>query len=352
MLMSALIDQWSAKLRKRVELGKMKPASLSAFTSYANNWISPRLGELELETIKNGRVKEFAEALVAAGKAPKTVREVLMTLKSILLSHRNEDGEALLDLSKWNLSFITEDIPSIGKQKQPTISREALNAILRNRSIKVRDRVLIALDAATGLRIGELLALKIGGTGDSEEDTAWDRENGVILVRKSVYRGQLQLPKTLAAIRAVDLSTPVQNMLIEFAKGRQPGEFIFATKKGKPLDPSHVQRFITTKNGVPGAHALRRYRVTWLETQGCPRGLEAAWIGHSNGDITARYDKTAEDQEFRRNQVERIGTGLELSCLKDDAGKASTRVKHSLVKRNQPLIIATEGRRISSRLFS
>ena len=126
-------------------------------------------------------------------------------------------------------------------------------------------------------------------------------------------RGHLQLPKTDAAIRDVDLSTPVQSMLIEFAKCHQSGEFIFASKTGKPLEPSHVQRFITKKNGVPGAHALRRYRVTWLETQGCPRGLEAAWIGHSNGDITARYDKTAEDREFRRKQVERIGTGLMLS---------------------------------------
>jgi len=58
--------------------------------------------------------------------------------------------------------------------------------------------------------------------------------------------------------------------------------------------------------------------VTWLETQGCPRGLEAAWIGHSNGDITSRYDKTAEDLEFRRKQVERIGTGLELSFVNAD----------------------------------
>jgi len=58
---------------------------------------------------------------------------------------------------------------------------------------------------------------------------------------------------------------------------------------------------------------LRRYRVTWLETQGCPRGLEAAWIGRSNGDITARYDKTAEDREFRCKWAERVGTGLVIS---------------------------------------
>jgi hypothetical protein len=54
-------------------------------------------------------------------------------------------------------------------------------------------------------------------------------------------------------------------------------------------------------------------RLTWLEEQGCPRGLEAFWMGHSNGDMRGRYDKTAEDREFRRRQVERIGTGLVIS---------------------------------------
>jgi len=58
----------------------------------------------------------------------------------------------------------------------------------------------------------------------------------------------------------------------------------------------------------PGAHALRRYRLTWLEEQGCPRGLEAFWMGHSSGDVRGRYDKTAEDREFRHRQVDRIGT--------------------------------------------
>jgi integrase len=129
----------------------------------------------------------------------------------------------------------------------------------------------------------------------------------------------------LAAIRAVDLSTPVQNMLVEFAKGRQSGEFIFATKTGKPLEPSHVQRFITKKNGVPGAHAMRRYRLTWLEEQGCPRGLEAFWMGHSSGDMRGRYDKTAEDREFRRTQVERIGTRLELSVVFETSGLSKPR---------------------------
>jgi hypothetical protein len=78
------------------------------------------------------------------------------------------------------------------------------------------------------------------------------------------------------------------------------------------VERHHTDEGIMAFAGVPGAHALRRYRVTWLEEQGCPRGLEAAWIGHSMSDVTSKYDKTAEDREFRRKQVERIGTGLEI----------------------------------------
>lgn len=308
MLMKDLIEQWKAKLRKRVELGKLKPASLDTFTSRTSTWILPHLGELEIESIRNGRVKEFAET-ISQKLGPKTTREVVGLVKMILESHVNADGEPLLDL-RWRTDFIFENVKEIGRQSQPTISRDALNAVLRNRRMKVRDRVLIALAASTGMRIGELLALKING---GEEDTSWVPTENVIRVRKSFYRGRLQLPKTESSQRLIDLSSPLQNMLAEFARGRQPGELLFATRTGKPLEPSHVRRYIMLPNGIQGAHVLRRFRSTWCEEQGTPRSLLDAWIGHSNGNVTDRYIKSAEDREFRRKQVDRIGTGLNLA---------------------------------------
>jgi len=44
-----------------------------------------------------------------------------------------------------------------------------------------------------------------------------------------------------------------------------------------------------------------------------PRSLLDQWIPPNNGNVTDRYIKSAEDREFRRKQVERIGTGLNLS---------------------------------------
>jgi integrase len=306
--MKELIEQWLSKQRKRTELGKLKPASLDTFTSRVNTHILPHLGELEIETIRNGVVKQFAET-IAQKLGPKTTREVVALVKMILESHVTADGEPILEL-KWRPAFIFENVEEIGQQKQPTISKDALNAVIRNRALKVRDRVLIALAASTGLRVGEFLALKIGG---GEDDSCWAPAENLIRVRKSIYRGQLQLPKTESSKRIVDLSTPVQNMLTNFADGRQPRELLFATKSGKPLEPSHVRKYIMLPNGIQGAHVLRRSRLTWLEEQGCPQGLRDAWMGHAGVGMASKYDKTAEDREFRRKQVERIGTGLEIA---------------------------------------
>ena len=329
-VMKELIEQWLTKQRKRVELGKLKPASLDTFRSRTTAWILPHLGDLDIESVRNGKVKEFAEALVAAGNGPKTTREIVALVKQILDSHVNEDGEPILEL-KWRTNFIFENVKKIGKQKQPTITKDALNAVFKNRSLKVRDRVLIALAASTGMRVGELLATKLGGA--SADNTTWSPEAAVIHVRKSIYRGQIQDPKTISAIRDIDLSTPLQNMLTEFAKGRQSGEFLFSTKSGKPLEQSHVRKFIMIPNGIQGAHACRRYRMTWLEEQGCPKGLRDAWMGHAGVGTASKYDKTAEDLEFRHKQVERIGTGLNLS---DVTAPQISKTRHPAASNTKP----------------
>jgi integrase len=323
MLFKELTGNWLADLQERAKLGDLKPASLATFISRTNAHIRPGLGELEVEVVRNGVVKTFAENL-STKLGPKTTREVVALVKAILESHVNQDGEPLLEL-KWNNKFIYKGIKKIGKQLQPTISRDALNVIIKNHEIKVRDRVLIALAAATGVRVGELQALRINGDSTS---TSWDQQASTLTVRQSVWRGQLQLPKTLAAIRQIELSTQVNELLIAFTAGRQAGEFMFATKSGKPLADNYISKHIMVPNDVPGMHSLRRYRASWADQQGCPRSLLAAWLGHSgnseillaaptdrpSNETTSRYIKV-ESEQYRRSWAESLGTGLELSAV-------------------------------------
>jgi len=155
---------------------------------------------------------------------------------------------------EWNHRFINL-VPV--KDQRPTITREALQLALKNKKIKVRDRVFVATLASTGLRLGEMLAVKIG-SDPTDQESCWDVEAQVIRIRKSVWRGKLQAPKTSSAVHDIDISEPVNDMLQKFADGRKPGVFLFATKTGQPLSPKYIRTYILEPLQIPGAHSLRR----------------------------------------------------------------------------------------------
>jgi integrase len=332
-----LADQWLAKQRNRAALGKMKPASLATFEQRVRTHILPGLAEVEIETksiVEDGEkreiqffrpsvIKAFAESLTG-NLGPKTIREVLILVKAILEGSTDSEGEPTIQI-KWRPPFIFENVREVGQQKQPTISQDALNSIIKDRSIRARDRVLIALGAATGMRIGEILALRFEG---GDKSTTWDSTDA-IHVRQSIWNGQIQLPKTDPSIRQVDISSAVVKMLSEFCAAKIPGDFIFPNTSGEPMQRSYVHHQILTPAGVPGAHSLRRYRATWADEQRTPRSLLAAWLGHSHsagawesesaradsdGGMTNTYIKSAENQAYRRKWCERIGTGLEIAA--------------------------------------
>jgi hypothetical protein len=55
---------------------------------------------------------------------------------------------------------------------------------------------------------------------------------------------------------------------------------------------------------------MRRFRTTWLRKQRAPEDLIKFWLGHAKQSVTDGYSKLAEDLEFRREVVEKVGTGF------------------------------------------
>jgi site-specific recombinase XerC len=289
----------------------IKPATAAAFESYLRNHVVPHVGTVELESFNNGALKSFVQTLIDKRLSPKSIMEISAFVRAVVASVLDEDGNQVYPRT-WNLNFV--DAPPVRKQRQPTVTKEFLQTILGDKTVKVRNRVLLALLASTGMRIGEALALRIG-PDPSDANTVWDSDEQMIRVRKSVWRGSLQDPKTDAAVRDIDLSTATNEMLQEFAKGVERGAFLFGTKSGKPLEQSHVTKFVFKPLGIPGAHSLRRFRVSHLREVGCNEDILKGWLGHSNGgDITGRYSKLSENLELRRMWAERVGTGVDLCC--------------------------------------
>jgi integrase len=81
-----------------------------------------------------------------------------------------------------------------------------------------RDRVLYALLAGTGLRIGEALGLEI--------DKHISSDCRILDVQQSIWHNALQTPKTRNAIRKVHLCGELAGLLKHFVGNRREG-FLF-----------------------------------------------------------------------------------------------------------------------------
>ena len=82
------------------------------------------------------------------------------------------------------------------KEKPSIIVGEDLARLLKQ--LNEPYRTTVSLIAATGLRIGELLALRW---------SALDLEGGTLAVRESVFEGKFRPPKILRAVRTIPLGT-------------------------------------------------------------------------------------------------------------------------------------------------
>jgi len=242
--------------------------------------------------------------LVGKGLAPQSIKSICLVVKLVKASAVDENGDELYPM-KWNAEFIDAPVVDARKQRTPSLTGEEVTKIVA--AVEAGMRMLFVLAAATGLRAGELLGLEI---------RHFDGRS--IKVEQSVWRRDVQSPKTQNAYRIVDLHPDVAKMLSDFVGGRR-GQYIFTTSNGKPLGQSNILRRclhpILASLGMKrcGFHAFRRFRNTYLRNYtSCPNGLRNFWLGWSGKDMSDHYDKIREDAVFRREVAERVGIGFEL----------------------------------------
>lgn len=205
---------------------------------------------------------------------------------------------------KWNHEFL--DLPIVGKQNQPSFDSGTMSRIVANAT--GQEKILYALLAGSGLRIGEALGLEAKHLSD---------DHRTITVEQSCWEGGLQAPKTKNAYRQVDLCPELASLLKAFIGDRKSG-LLFANREGKPLSQTNILRRslhpILAELGTPiaGFHAMRRFRATWLRKQRAPEDLIKFWLGHAKQSVTDEYSQLHRDMEFRKEVAEKTGTGFEV----------------------------------------
>ena len=112
-----------------------------------------------LADIKNEIAKQLVIKMKAAKLADKTVVNYFQVVKAVVASAMSSEGEQLYPRN-WNFHFIGLPVVDEKKQRKPSLTTSEVEQILGR--AKCRYKVLFALLAGTGLRIGEALGLKLG----------------------------------------------------------------------------------------------------------------------------------------------------------------------------------------------
>ena len=297
----AQAEKWITSLPMR-RRKPVKPATIWGWQHALDKWLLPNLGDIVLAEVGNKALKVLIEKMTFAGLSTQTIINYTKVVKMVVASAVNDEGEEIHP-RKWNHNFVGMPILKREEQHRPTVTEAELGKIISCTS--KRWAVLFAFLAGTGLRIGEALALK---------PTDLSADCRVLHVRRSIWHGQEQAPKTPNAVRVVDIAEPLAQLLSEYVASK-PG-YLFAAKSERPLQQRNVIRALHATGKKVGLHAFRRFRTETLRRARVPEDLTKLWLGHSKQTVTDFYASGLEkDEAWRREWCDRAGLGFSLVGL-------------------------------------
>jgi len=298
--------RWLESVQRR-KRKPVKPRTAQAWKSHLK-YINGKIGTMQLADVNNRNMKEFVAMMATEQKAgeprfsAKSIESYLAVIKSVVASVKDDRGATVYAV-KWDAEYM--DVPVVEEQNTPVFTAKEIETIISK--AEGQDRLLYAVLAGTGLRIGEAFALKVE-----------DIQGTVLHVKSSAWEGTLCSPKTVNGKREVDLHSSLAEALRVHIGERATG-YVFPSGRGTPLRKSNLLRRslhpILREMGKPlcGFHAFRRFRASHLDKEMVPEILIHIWMGHSNKDMQQRYSRSGVkiDSLFRTVTAQRVGLGFE-----------------------------------------
>jgi integrase len=294
-----------AMLRADVKRGEYQAIARIGFTEYAREWLEtfqgrtgngirpetlsdyrfdlerdaiPFFGSTQLAAIEPRDIKRFVAKLAERGLAASSVRNALAPLRA-LFATAFDDG--LIKRNPCSGLRIPQRFPHELQKQTKALSEEELRAFLE--ALPSEWRLFFEFLAHSGLRIGEAVALTW-----ADVDLGKQR----VQVRRRLYRGRFDLPKSRYSLRSVPLSPGIAQQLWRL-RGSAPDEApVFPSQIGTHLDQakvfSRVLKPAARKAGVPwaGFHTLRHTCATMLFRHGFNAKQVQMWLGHHSPAFT------------------------------------------------------------------
>jgi integrase len=314
-----------------------KPSHIEGVRYHVRKHINPLLGDLEARSVTEDDVRRVSDKLIRDSKAASTVRNVMGTLHSVLalaverhLLDRNPCSMGKLPKAQRDTSirFLTQD-----EVERVLDAPPAEDASRAERDWWPVLRLLILTAAKTGMRLGELRALRW-------EDL--DMRAMKIRVRQSFVRGEYGSPKSRRSVRAIPLAPRLERELNDHFEGtlwRRDDDLVLAhPHTGRPLDRVRALKHFKAALKRAGVrevrlHDLRHTFATTVAASGevSLRTLQE-WMGHRDLQTTqiyADYIPGEREQEMLAAAFGELGPHLVRNLVNEAPSDAPSTPAHT-----------------------
>lgn len=286
----------------------VKESTLARYKAITDNHVRPMLENLKLSEITASVIQKYINSLIIRGYACKTVSDILVVTKNIFKYISARGIMHNCDLSYVNIRTkrVQTEILTLPEQKKLCLY------LTENMNIK---NFGILLSLYTGIRIGELCALKWSDI---------DMEEKFLKINKTMIRIHdnssanspvctkiiITPPKSEDSIRII----PINSFLTEIIKELldSDNKYILTGSAEKYIEPRNMQYYfksVLKRCGIRNVnfHALRHTFATRCVENGFEIKSLSEILGHSNVRITLeRYVHSS--MELKRKNMEKLSS--------------------------------------------
>jgi integrase len=296
------LDRFVKEWRANVAVN-LKGSTTRAAESHLRAHILPKLGSLTLTEINTKAVQSFVAHLATGGRSRKTVENVLLTLSSIFRTAK------AWDYACGNFSLADITMPREGVRKeQRSFTDEEVGKLLA--AAPEPFGTILAVTSVLGLRIGEVLALRVS-------DLDFSRK--IVRVRQSVDAAtrNVQAVKSSASSADVPMPTQLEARLRKRLQNHDgKTDLLFTNKRGRPMSANKLREKVLhpllDRLEIPrgGFHSLRHGAASALLADGATPAVVQRQLRHSDARITLGvYAHVVGDQQ--RQAVENRSARIE-----------------------------------------
>lgn len=307
-VLAVYAQEWLTLCRNRV-----KDSTYVKYHNLLKNHIEPWLGNDRPTDLTTIRIEAFSHSLLTRGScksseglAPKTVKDILMVLRSILNYTRKRLGNACPEVEIV--------YPKEHKQEMRVLSLEEQQRLIRYllaQEDNCRLGVLLAL--LTGLRIGELCALRWKDISLGERTLRVNATMQRLQILEPVAPSRSEVvirePKSATSCRQIPLTAYAAELCTRLQVS-DPEAFILTGRPDRFMEPRTLQYRLagyTKACGLRGVHfhTLRHTFATRCVEVGFEVKSLSEILGHSSVKVTLdRYVHAS--MELKRDNMQKL----------------------------------------------